>query len=101
MLIGAASGIAVALALDLVATAGAVFASQIAYSQTLAGIVWGMLLLGEQLPAVAWGAFGFVGLLLRRHHRGDHDEGTLGGYLKSGQQCVCKRRRYGEWCRNP
>jgi CheY-like chemotaxis protein len=60
LVLGVASGIAVALALDLVATAGAVFASQMAYSQTLAGIAWGMLLLGEQLPAVAWGAFGLV-----------------------------------------
>lgn len=58
--LGTASGVAVALALDLVATAGAVFASQMAYSQTLTGIVWSMLLLGEQLPAVAWGAFGLV-----------------------------------------
>jgi CheY-like chemotaxis protein len=60
LVLGTATGIAVALALDLVATAGAVFASQVAYSQTLAGIAWGMLLLGEQLPAVAWGAFGLV-----------------------------------------
>lgn len=60
LVLGAASGIAIALALDLVATTGAVFASQMAYSQTLAGIVWGMLLLGEQLPALAWGAFGVV-----------------------------------------
>ncbi|TNE46676.1 MAG: response regulator [Sphingomonadales bacterium] len=58
--LGVASGIAIALALDLVATAGAVFASQMAYSQTLAGIVWGILLLDEQLPALAWGAFGVV-----------------------------------------
>ena len=58
LVLGVASGVAVALALDLVATTGAVFASQMAYSQTLAGIAWGMLLLGEQLPAVAWGAFG-------------------------------------------
>ena len=59
-LLGVASGIAVALALELVAIAGAVFASQMAYAQTLAGIVWGMLLLGEQLPAIAWGALMLV-----------------------------------------
>lgn len=58
--LGVASGVALALALDLVATAGAVFASQMAYSQTLAGIIWGMLLLGEQLSPVAWGALGVV-----------------------------------------
>lgn len=60
LVLGAASGIAVALALELVATAGAVFASQMAYSQTLAGIAWGMLLLDEQLPAIAWGALALV-----------------------------------------
>lgn len=60
LVLGVASGVAVALALDLVATTGAVFASQMAYSQTLAGIAWGMLLLGEELPPVAWGAFGLV-----------------------------------------
>ncbi len=60
LVLGAASGIAVALALDLVTTAGAVFASQVAYSQTLAGIVWGMLLLGEELPIVAWAALALV-----------------------------------------
>jgi len=60
VVLGLASGIAVALALDLVATAGAVFAGQIAYSQTLAGIAWGMLLLDERLPLIAWGAFALV-----------------------------------------
>lgn len=60
VLLGSASGIAVALALDLVAIAGAVFASQMAYAQTLAGIAWGILLLGEQLPAIAWGALVLV-----------------------------------------
>lgn len=60
LVLGVASGVAIAMALDLVATTGAVFASQMAYSQTLAGIAWGMLLLGEQLPPVAWGAFALV-----------------------------------------
>ncbi len=60
VLLGVASGIAVALALELVAMAGAVFASQMAYAQTLAGIAWGMLLLGEQLPAIAWAALALV-----------------------------------------
>ena len=60
VLLGVASGIAVALALELVAMAGAVFASQMAYAQTLAGIAWGMLLLGEQLPAIAWVALALV-----------------------------------------
>ena len=60
LVLGVASAISLALALDIVATAGAVFASQMAYSQTLAGIAWGMLLLGEQLSAVAWGALTLV-----------------------------------------
>lgn len=60
LVLGAASGVAIALALDLVATAGAVFASQIAYSQTLAGIAWGMVLLDERLPLVAWAALTVV-----------------------------------------
>ena len=34
--------------------AGAVFSSQTAYSMTIAGIVWGMLLLNETLSMVAW-----------------------------------------------
>ncbi len=45
------------LAFYLIATAGAVFYSQSAYSMTLAGIVWGMLLLNEELSLIAWGAF--------------------------------------------
>ncbi len=60
LVLGAATAVSVALALDIVATAGAVFASQMAYSQTLAGIAWGMLLLDEQLSPVAWGAFALV-----------------------------------------
>ena len=60
LILGAASGVAIALALDLVATAGAVFASQIAYSQTLAGIAWAMVLLGERLPVIAWVALAIV-----------------------------------------
>ncbi|MHA6346524.1 response regulator [Roseivivax sp. CAU 1761] len=51
-----ATGVSIALALEIVARAGAVFASQMAYVQTLAGIAWGMILLDEQLPALAWGA---------------------------------------------
>ena len=29
---------------------------------TLTGIVWGMLLLGEELSLVTWGAFGVIAL---------------------------------------
>jgi len=75
LVLGAASAIAVALALDIVATAGPVFASQIAYSQTLAGIAWGMLLLDEQLSPAAWGAFALVivGFWLVEPKRADDD----------------------------
>jgi len=60
LVLGASSAVALVLALRLVSMAGPVFASQMAYSQTLAGIAWGMLLLGEQLSALAWGALALV-----------------------------------------
>ncbi|MCU9846779.1 response regulator [Defluviimonas sp. WL0024] len=60
LVLGAATAIALALALDLVRLTGAVFASQLAYSQTLAGILWAMLLLGETLSPEAWGALALV-----------------------------------------
>ncbi|MCT4370123.1 DMT family transporter [Yangia mangrovi] len=48
--VGATAGVAVALALDLVSRVGPVFASQMAYVQTIAGILWSMLLLKEDVP---------------------------------------------------
>ncbi|MCY1126518.1 response regulator [Frigidibacter sp. RF13] len=48
------------LAFHLIATAGAVFYSQSAYAMTIAGVVWGMLLLNEELSAFAWVAFGVI-----------------------------------------
>ena len=50
----------------LVDLAGPVFASQSAYAMTMAGIGWGMLLLGETLSSTAWIAVALivVGLLL-------------------------------------
>ncbi len=36
--------------------AGAVFSSQVAYATAIAGVIWGMLLLGERLAPAAWGA---------------------------------------------
>jgi DNA-binding response OmpR family regulator len=56
LLFGSASAAALVLALKLVAVAGPVFASQMAYTQTLAGIAWGILLLGERMSAFAWGS---------------------------------------------
>ncbi len=77
---GVATAIAVALALDLVARAGAVFASQMSYIQTLAGIAWGMLLLNEELSYVAWGALALVVLgflLVQPKQAGDEFSVTI------------------------
>jgi DNA-binding response OmpR family regulator len=60
VILGVSSALALVLALRLVSLAGPVFASQMAYSQTLAGIAWGMLLLQEQLSPLAWGALALV-----------------------------------------
>lgn len=56
LLMGIVGASSVFLAFHLVAQAGAVFASQSAYAMTIAGIVWGMLLLNEEFSAIAWGA---------------------------------------------
>jgi CheY-like chemotaxis protein/drug/metabolite transporter (DMT)-like permease len=74
LVFGLATSLAVALALDIVARAGVVFASQMAYIQTIGGIAWGMLLLDETMPLLAWGAvvlvlLGF--LLVRPKQAGD------------------------------
>ena len=56
LLMGIAGAASLLLCFHLIAQAGAVFASQSAYAMTIAGIVWGMLLLNEELSAIAWGA---------------------------------------------
>jgi len=73
--LGISSAIALTLALDLVSTAGAVFAGQMAYSQTIAGIVWGMIFLGENLSALALGSLllVFVGFWLVEPKRAGED----------------------------
>lgn len=58
--LGVSSAFALVLALELVSTAGSVFAGQMAYSQTLAGIIWAMIFLGENLSAFAWGSLALV-----------------------------------------
>jgi CheY-like chemotaxis protein len=60
LLLGIASTASILLAFRLIAVAGSVFYSQCAYTMTLAGVVWGMLLLDETLPAIAWVAFFFI-----------------------------------------
>lgn len=44
----------------LIKTAGAVFYSQTAYTMTIAGVVWGVLILNEQLSSLAWVAFAVI-----------------------------------------
>ncbi|MEM8957857.1 MAG: response regulator [Pseudomonadota bacterium] len=56
-LVSIAANVAFVYLLDL---AGAVFASQAAYATALAGIVWGMLLLGERMSVLAWVAIALV-----------------------------------------
>lgn len=51
---GLLSGIAFALLLYVINTAGPVFASQTAYVITLAGVAWGMLLFGETHSLYIW-----------------------------------------------
>lgn len=60
VLLGVVGAASLLLSFHLIASAGAVFYSQSAYTMTLAGIVWGMLLLDEQLPIIAWAAFALI-----------------------------------------
>ena len=53
-LMGITGALSLLLCFRLIATAGAVFASQSAYAMTLAGIFWGMILLDEDLSLSAW-----------------------------------------------
>ena len=53
---GLLSGIAFAILLYVIRTAGPVFASQTAYVITLAGVGWGMLLFGESHSLYIWSA---------------------------------------------
>lgn len=46
--------------LILLKQAGGVFTSQKAYITAIAGVLWGMLLLGEKLSPLAWAAIGLV-----------------------------------------
>lgn len=66
VLMAVAAALAMILFVYLVATTGAVFASQNAYAVAAAGIGWSMILLGEQMPLLTWGALALivVGLIL-------------------------------------
>jgi drug/metabolite transporter (DMT)-like permease len=65
-LMGIGAAASLLLIFHLTATTGAVFASLNSYSCSLAGIFWGVLLLGEQMSAAAWLATCgvFIGLYL-------------------------------------
>jgi drug/metabolite transporter (DMT)-like permease len=60
LLMGVVGASSLLLAFHLIATAGAVFYSQSAYAMTIAGVVWGMLLLDEELSMLAWVAFAII-----------------------------------------
>ena len=66
VLIALASALAMILFIYLIATTGAVFASQSAYATTTAGIGWSIVLLGEYIPLWTWAALGLiiVGLIM-------------------------------------
>ena len=48
------------MAFYVIRTAGAVFYSQTAYTMTIAGVLWGVLILNEQLTPLAWLAFAVI-----------------------------------------
>lgn len=60
LLMGIVGASSLLLAFHLIATAGAVFYSQSAYAMTIAGVIWGMLLLNEELSPLAWIAFAII-----------------------------------------
>jgi drug/metabolite transporter (DMT)-like permease len=68
---GLLSGVAFAILLYVIRTAGPVFASQTAYVITLAGVAWGMLLFGESHSLYIWAALALTLLgisLVRPQH---------------------------------
>ena len=74
-MIAVASVVGTFLLIQTVRNNGAVFASQVAYTITLAGIVWSILLLDEKLSiwVVAAGACMISGLVLVRHNHDDEE----------------------------
>lgn len=57
---GAATAVGGVIGCHLVQVAGALFASQSAYVKTVAGIMWGSLLLDERLSALTWGSIALI-----------------------------------------
>ncbi len=87
LLMGIGGATSLLLAFHLIATAGAVFASQSAYAMTVAGIVWGMLLLNEALSAMAWVAIAliFIGLYLVEPKQSDDEFVLKRSFARSGK----------------
>ncbi len=88
LLMGIGGAASILLCFHLINTAGAVFASQSAYAMTIAGIVWGMLLLNEELSAVAWAAVVFIliGLYLVEPNPSDDEIILKRSFAKKGRQ---------------
>lgn len=58
--LGLSTALALVLAVVLVRSSGPVFAGQMAYSQTIGGLVWSFVILDERLTPLAWGAFALL-----------------------------------------
>lgn len=84
-LVSIASTLAMILFIYLIATTGAVFASQSAYAVTTAGIGWSIVLLGEHIPAWTWAALALiiVGLfLVEPKHEAEAEPPLLDGAIE-------------------
>jgi drug/metabolite transporter (DMT)-like permease len=58
--LGLSTALALVVAVVLARTAGPVYAGQMAYSQTIGGLMWGFVILDERLAPLAWGAFALL-----------------------------------------
>ena len=58
--LGLCTALALVLAVILVRSAGPVFAGQMAYSQTIGGLMWSFVMLDERLSPLAWGALALL-----------------------------------------
>jgi drug/metabolite transporter (DMT)-like permease len=58
--LGLCTALALVLAVVLVRSAGPVFAGQMAYSQTIGGLMWSFVVLDERLSPFAWGALALL-----------------------------------------
>ncbi|MGI1660926.1 DMT family transporter [Palleronia sp. KMU-117] len=81
--LGLSTALALVLALVLVRSSGPVFAGQMAYSQTIGGLVWSFVILDERLSPLAWGAvavlFAGVWIVAPRPSPGTQVRQSIGG----------------------